>query len=154
MNPPPDELDDLLQRAYRYALALTHDPSLAEDLVQEACVSIARRGGPWQAGYMFAAVRSRFIDGCRRNGVVAFERIGEMDFAGPEAIDTTLDGTLERALARLKPADRELLMLAIVEEYSTKEIAALTGRPLGTVLSSIHRAKLKLREWLSPLKLS
>jgi RNA polymerase sigma-70 factor (ECF subfamily) len=152
MNPSADELDELLQRAYRYALALTHDPSTAEDLVQEACVAIARHGGPWQAGYMFSAVRSRFIDACRRRGLVAFEPIGPMEFAAAESIDTSLDGTLENALARLKPGDRELLLLAVVEEYSTKEIAALTGRPLGTVLSSIHRAKLKLREWLSPLQ--
>lgn len=152
MDRGPDDLDELLQRAYRYALALTHDASSAEDLVQEACVSIARRGGPWQVGYLFSAVRSRFIDGCRRRGLVAFESIEHADVAAAESVDALLDDTLERALAKLKPADRELLMLAVVEEYSTKEIADLTGRPLGTVLSSIHRAKLKLREWLSPLQ--
>ncbi len=152
MEPPANELDDLLQRAYRYALALTHDPSFAEDLVQEACVSIAKRGGPWQVGYLFSAIRSRFIDACRRRKLVAFESIEHADVAAAEVVDPTLDGPLEQALARLKPADRELLLLAVVEEYTTKEIAALTGRPLGTVLSNIHRAKLKLREWLSPLQ--
>ena len=52
---------------------------------------------------------------------------------------------LSAALAELSPGERELLFLAVIEEYTAVEIARLTGRPRGTVLSSIHRTKQKLR---------
>ena len=38
----------------------------AEDLVQEVCVGVARRGGPWREAYVLRAVRNRFYDGLRR----------------------------------------------------------------------------------------
>lgn len=40
----PVDLDVLLQRGYRYALSLTHDKALAEDLLQDAWVSLLQAG--------------------------------------------------------------------------------------------------------------
>lgn len=40
-----EDLPMLMQRAYRYALSLTHEPEEARDLVQDAAMSISRRGG-------------------------------------------------------------------------------------------------------------
>ena len=68
MADPTHDLSDLLQQAFRYALALSHNRTVAEELVQDACVGIARHGGPWERGYLLASVRNRFIDRCRRNG--------------------------------------------------------------------------------------
>ena len=153
MADPTHDLSDLLQQAFRYALALSHNRAVAEELVQDACVGIARRGGPWERGYLLASVRNRFIDRCRRNGLLKFEPLVDQDVAGPAetpAIDAALDASLETALGRLKSGEREMLYLAAVEEYTMNEIAELTGRPVGTVLSGIHRAKQKLREWLTP----
>jgi RNA polymerase sigma-70 factor (ECF subfamily) len=56
---------------------------------------------------------------------------------------------MEAILAGLKPAEREILYLSAVEEYTTAEIAEMTGRPRGTVLSLLHRTKLKLRKRLT-----
>ena len=148
-----DELPDLMQQAFRYALALSHDRAVAEELVQDACVGIARRGGPWERGYLLTSVRNRFIDRCRRNRLMKFEPLQDFDAADtsePASVDASLDASLEEALGRLKSGEREMLYLAAVEEYTTSEIAELTGRPVGTVLSGIHRAKQKLRQWLSP----
>ena len=47
-------------------------------------------------------------------------------------------------LAKLRDIEREALFLHIVEGYSANEIATLTGRPRGTVLSLIHRSRKKL----------
>ena len=145
-----DDLADLLQRAFRYALALSHDRAVAEDLVQDACVGLAKHGGPWEIGYLLASVRNRYIDRCRRERIVKFQPMtADDDFAGPSTAESH-DDSLEAALGRLSGDERELLYLAAVEEHTSQQIATLTGRPLGTVLSSIHRAKQKLRQWLTP----
>ena len=51
----------------------------------------------------------------------------------------TKEVTLEQLLAKLRDIEREALFLHVVEGYSAVEIAALTGRPRGSVLSLIHR---------------
>ena len=151
-TPPPEaaELDALLQRAYRYALSLTHDADEARDLVQDASLSVARRGGPWHAGYLLTAVRNRFLDLRRRPALFDHD-------ADETALDDPADApapddaapfaavALGSALGELREAEREVLFLHAVEGLTASEIGALTDRPRGTVLSLLHRTKKKLR---------
>jgi RNA polymerase sigma-70 factor (ECF subfamily) len=145
-------MDELLQRGYRYALSLAHDRHDAEELLQEACLSLVQSGGRLHVGSVLTAVRHRFIDRLRRRGLtmqsldVAAEMIREV--AGPAALTSELDAELERALGALRPEERELLYLAAVEEMTIAEIAKMTDRPRGTILSLIHRAKRKVRALL------
>ena len=60
--------------------------------------------------------------------------------AGQKAAESTLDWML----AQLRDVEREALFLHVVEGYSVNEIAVLTGKPRGTVLSLIHRGRQKL----------
>ena len=55
---------------------------------------------------------------------------------------------LHRALGTLRPDERETLFLAVVEGYTAQEIADMTQRPRGTILSLLHRTKEKLRNLL------
>lgn len=155
------ELAGLLDDAYRYALALTHNGSAAEDLVQEACVSVLRAGGPWQAGYVFAAVRHRYIDAVRSNdrrsasinGQLAEElrsRSSERSLAPDER--ARLGDTLHQALGRLGADEREVIYLHVVAGMSTRQIVGLTGEPRGTVLSRLQRGKRRLSEILTPMQ--
>ena len=142
---PRTDLDELLQRGFTYALSLTHDSAQAEDLLQEACLRLSRRGGPWRFNYLATVVRNLTIDEHRRSQRVQFEPLVE-DSSSRRGPNVLHDEVLERALSRLRPSDRELLYLNAVEGYSTSEISSLVGKPRGTVLSSLHRAKQKLRE--------
>ena len=147
------DLDALLQRGYRYALALTHDESRAEDLLQDALVAVLRRGGPRTAPYLMTAIRNRFIDLHRRERLLVMQPLDEGAAGEDLAVldepwERVADDRLEAALAQLRPQEREALYLACVEDYTAKEIAELTGRPRGTVLSLIFRARGKLREIL------
>ncbi|MGK2855782.1 MAG: RNA polymerase sigma factor [Thermoanaerobaculia bacterium] len=152
------EIDAVLRGGFRYAFSLTHDRSEAEDLLQEACVSILGANAPWDKAYVFATIRNRFIDRYRRNQKVLFlplegERDGETiepQFAieGWEAPDYLDNGRLDRALSELRPEERETIYLAVVEGYTAQEIAGMTGRPRGTVLSLLHRTRHKLRRLL------
>ena len=52
---------------------------------------------------------------------------------------------LERALERLSPAAREVLLLVGVEELSYEEAAQVLGVPVGTVMSRLSRSRERLR---------
>jgi RNA polymerase sigma-70 factor (ECF subfamily) len=150
MGDAPLDIEPLLERAFRYALALTHEREGARDLVQDACVRVARTGGPWSVGYVLSAVRSSWIDWGRH------ERRRAPENAHAAAIDPPAahpppprNEALEAALARLAPDERELIYLAAVEGYTASELAQLTGSPRGTILSRLHRAKQKLRSLLA-----
>ncbi len=152
-----DDLDELLQRGYRFALSLTHDAARADDLVQDAWLGLLRVRGPWTHGYMFAAIRNRFVDQCRREKLIAFEpfenHAGEgIDGDGQRWSDdgnlVVEDGKLDLALGRLRPEERAVLLLAAVEGHTAREIGELLDCPRGTVLSLMQRARRKLRQSL------
>lgn len=157
MEAPPVSLDELLQRGYRYAMALTHDSVRAEDLLQDSWVAVLEAGGAQTIGYLFSSIRSRFINQCRRERLIPMMQLDEARERG--LMDTTENITndglvrasyesLERALARLRPIEREALFFAVVEGYTAQEIGDLTQQGRGTVLSLIHRAKAKIRHFL------
>ena len=152
----PDSIDALLERGYRYAFSLAHDAVEAEDLVQDACLSILASDGSWELAYLFTTIRNRFIDRYRRNRKILFLSLdhegegsegdhADLNWDGPDVLQ---NGQLGRALGSLRPEEREALFLAVVEGYTAEEISELTARPRGTILSLLYRTKAKLRDFL------
>src|SRR6185436_14756531 len=58
---------------------------------------------------------------------------------------------LERAIARLRPEYREAVVLFYIEGVSYVEICELTGLPLGTVKTNLHRARKELAREMAEL---
>lgn len=148
MNNTADEPtpEALLQAGYRYALSLTHHPHDAEDLVQQAWMRLQHRYGQVEnKAVLFKAVRNLFTDRYRRNAIVVFEPIEDREFADKPISSAGND--LDTLLARLRSEEREALYLNAVEGYTAAEISELWGQPRGSILSLIHRAKKKLRDW-------
>ncbi len=150
----PEAAEALLIRGYRYAFSLTHDPAQAEDLLQDAWVAVLRAGGPQNRAYLFSAIRSRFLDQKRRAQLVVITTLNENDLQETQSTERTDEmifadtEMLEKALAILRPVEREALLLSELEGYTAQEIADLTGNPRGTVLSLIHRSRQKLKKHL------
>ena len=74
----------------------------------------------------------------------------ELDYADPAAsaeYDDTAD-RIQAALHRLKPEFRSVIVLRLMDGYSTKETAGLLGLPIGTVLSRLRRSQEKLKRML------
>ena len=57
---------------------------------------------------------------------------------------------IQQALESLDPGFRAVVVLRMIEGYSTKETAEILDLPLGTVLSRLSRAQDKMRDWLLP----
>ncbi len=156
---PTSDVDfhDLVQRGYRFAFSLTHDETAAEDLVQDAWLAILKGAGPWTTAYLLTTIRNRFIDQWRRDRLVEFEPLGD-DLAGCAGDESELwsddhqagirSRALAQALERLNPDERSALYLSAAEGYTTQEIADLLGKPRGTILSMVFRAKKKLQKLL------
>lgn len=154
-NTQPD-LDQLLERGFRYAVALTHDDMQAGDLVQEACMRMVRKKQPWNSAYFFTTIRNHFIELYRHKRkfpLIALDEINEQDIPEERFLrdDETIVADadyLEKALSRLTTGEREMLYLFIVEGYTAREISEMADRPRNTVLSIVHRARKKLRAML------
>lgn len=73
-----------------------------------------------------------------------------------QAVDERLDAEavaplIRRTLQQLPPGERELLLLVVWEQLSPAEAAAALGIPAGTARSRLHRARVSLREALTPV---
>lgn len=141
------DIKDLLCRGYRYAFALTHDESAADDVLQDAWVSVLCSVSPRTPGVLFRAIRSRFIDRYRRSRLAFMAPVDDADaIVDSDECDVIAADTLERVLPDLRPAEREALYLHAVEGYTHSEIAELTESTTGAVRVMVCRARKKLRE--------
>lgn len=142
----------------RFARALTGDPSLADDLVQD-CVERALAKShlydptrPLRA-WLYAVLRNLYISGLRRtrrSSVVKTvdDLMDGEDAVPPEQEYALAAGSVTEALDRLSPQHREVIVLVALEELSYRDVAEILGVPVGTVMSRLSRAREHLRQLL------
>lgn len=154
-------------RLYRLAWRLAGSKAEAEDLFQELLLkaygkiddlATIEQPGPWLCRVMY----NLFIDEQRRftrqrmrmvdEGQLGTEGIEA--FAGSEdpVADNEQDQQFQRldeALSRLSDEHRIVVLLHDSEGYKLNEIQELTGTPVGTIKSRLHRARARLREILT-----
>jgi RNA polymerase sigma-70 factor (ECF subfamily) len=161
-----EEMLPHMDAAYSFARFLARDPVAAEDIAQDAFLR-AFRAFPGYRGeaakpWLLAIVRNCFRDwaSARRDrpeeGGYAFDDENPVESAidhdDPEAImmrRSEADG-LRSTIAGLPEPFREALVLRELEELSYREIAAITGVPMGTVMSRLARAREMLAALLLP----
>ncbi len=149
-----------LDAAYNLARWLTRDDRDAEDMVQEACLRAFRffdsfHGGDSRA-WLLTIVRHTCYTWLKKNRaheVVAFDEEldgVETDLNPEEVLLQNADQQLLRkAMEELPIEFREVIILRELEGLSYKEIASITGVPLGTVMSRLARARKRLQHCLT-----
>jgi RNA polymerase sigma-70 factor (ECF subfamily) len=75
----------------------------------------------------------------------------EEQIGGAEA-DVATAELARQILGRLTPYQRQLIELAHTEEITLRDMAELLGRPLGSVASDLHRARVELRQLAEPYR--
>jgi RNA polymerase sigma-70 factor (ECF subfamily) len=148
--------------AYSLAHRIVGDPRLAEDVTQEAFLSIWRSESGYDAArgsvrtWTLGIVRNRAIDAIRRE---TSARVPPLDLGGDEALqversdaDTAREAIGRDTARRLRGAVRELpteqarvIELAYFGGFSQDEIARVLGIPLGTVKGRTRLALEKIR---------
>jgi len=131
----------------------------AEDATQEIFLEIWKSAARYDpamgsdAVFITTIARRRLIDRLRSasrrpeteefNEEIGYGPVGDAPNAGMLAAEVEV---AKRALAQLDPAQREILLMGIVDGMTHSEIAARTGKPLGTVKTQIRRGLLKVRD--------
>ena len=150
-----------LDAAYNLARWLIRSPADAEDVVQEACLRALRffdgfRGGDSRA-WLLKIVRNTCYSWVKKNRPTELsdefdETVHSSEVLGEDAeaklVSRASSEHVRKALEALPAAFREVLVLREIEELSYREISDVTGVPLGTVMSSLARARQRLRKEL------
>jgi RNA polymerase sigma-70 factor, ECF subfamily len=151
-----------LDAAYNLARWILGAPADADDVVQEAFLRALRffdgfRGGDSRA-WLLKIVRNTSYSWLRKNRPASLaEEFDETlhstedpaQSAESQLLSRAETERLKKALEALPLAFREVLVLREIEGLSYKEIADVTGAAMGTVMSSLSRARQRLRNELS-----
>jgi RNA polymerase sigma-70 factor (ECF subfamily) len=158
----------------RHARALLGDARGAEDVVQEVFLRLAQKPpaptavqavgdvagdgaeSVWLAAWLHTVTRNLSLDAMRserrrkrREEAVAPAEATTEGLSAVEAADTR--AAVERGLAELAPDQREVLVLRLFGDRSYKEIAAITGKNVGTIGWLISVGLRRLATELAPL---
>lgn len=150
--------DDLIRRwsgsLHRYALKLSNDPELADDLTQDIWLRVIQGIGrlreaaqfrPW----IFGIAHRAFMDRLRiryampADTGIDVEKIASIDDIGA---DEDIERALTTSMALLPIVEREVLTLFYLEELSLADISDALRIPVGTVKSRLFRARTLLRK--------
>jgi RNA polymerase sigma-70 factor (ECF subfamily) len=151
--------------AYGIALKICNNRALAEDVVQEAFLSIWQRAARFDpdrgsvASYLFAAVHNKAVDAIRHEESLHRRQEGAGDLlaeSDPEAVVEAAWVGVRRsevraALGRLSSPQAEALQLAYFEGMTCTEVAHKQGVPLGTAKSRLRDGMIRLRTLLPHL---
>lgn len=153
-----------LDAAYTLARYLTRNEHDAEDVVQEATLRALKHFGSFHGeaettarAWLLAIVRNTAYSSLRRPRAdapaVEFDEerhSGAVADDNPEAdlLRSEARESLARALERLSPEFRTVIVLREVEGLSYKEISKVADVPVGTVMSRLSRARKHLQEAL------
>ncbi len=141
-----EELKELLNRAYRYSLSLTNNDDDAFDLVQDTYLKLIQKNKPLVISFFITSLRNKYIDNIRKEKTKNnYSKNTRLDLG--YSPNFTTEPYLEKLLLELKTRDREIIFLAVVEEYTAQEIADLINIPRGTILSILARTKEKLSSY-------
>jgi RNA polymerase sigma factor (sigma-70 family) len=162
-------VDDLYERFRRPAFALARrvlgDDALAEDVLQDVFLSIWRNPGAFDgsrgnvASWLLATVHHKAVDAVRREESHRRRRARVEDdlvLSAPTQTTDVEDAAWQRVVAEqvrtalhaLPAPQREALTLAYYGGYTQREVAALTGTPLGTVKTRMLAGMRRLKDTL------
>jgi RNA polymerase sigma-70 factor, ECF subfamily len=163
-------LVDRHQRSvYNLLVRMLRNPALAEDLAQETFLKAFTHLRSFDPRYKFSnwilrIAHNTAIDAIRRRGPqeVPLDQpdpreqgrleallVDPKSGAAAETLDQhDLARALEAAMGRLRPEYRQVVVLRYQEDLSYEEISEITGWPLGTIKSHLHRARSEMADFL------
>lgn len=139
-----------MKTAYYIALGFVHNQQDALDVSQEAFIKAFRKIKSFDSQkpffpWFYRLLRNLCIDHIRlkiRQNEVPLE---ESKALKEEKDDWEMKQVLWKGIHELPFEQREVIILRYFRQFSYQEIAELTGNPVGTIMSSLHYAKKRLK---------
>lgn len=158
---PHTDLVAAIPRLRRYARVLTGDAHRADDLVQDTLTRAWAKQRLWREGsnlraWLFTLMHNVHVNQRARRAHEARQVSLDAESSAPvwvASVRATQDDRLEvlevmQRIGQLPVDQREVLLLAAVEELRYEQIAVVLDIPMGTVMSRLNRAREKLRRML------
>ena len=139
---------------WAYLARASGDAALADDLMQESYVRFLCANSPGDGEvasrrYLFRIASNLLRDYWRRPRTVPIEDLPvDRSAARDTSMQTDSRLTLDPALAKLRPRDRQLLWLAHAENYTHREIADITGLAVTSIRLLLFRARREMAHLL------
>ena len=139
-----------MKRAYYIALGFVHNPEDALDISQESFIRAFRKIKgfnthrpffPW----FYKLMKNLCLDHIKRGGRIHEIPLERIQVPKEERNNKELRETLWRGIESLSLEQREVIILRYFQQMSYQEIAEITDKPIGTVMSTLYYAKKKLR---------
>ncbi len=156
-DPFRQQMIDLLPRLRRFAYTLTSNRFDADDLVQAACERALSRRKQFKSGthmdsWMFRIIHTLWIDTTRSLRFRTPHSTFDEKYIGKGTVNKERDKieaklllhNVKQAMAQLSEKDRVVLALVCVDGMSYKKTAETLNVPMGTVMSRLARARVKL----------
>jgi RNA polymerase sigma-70 factor (ECF subfamily) len=156
------------RRVYSLCLRMVSNPTQAEDLAQEAFLQLFRKISTFRGESAFSTWLHRMtvnvvLMHLRKKGLplVSLEETMDADQeTAPKELggeDLKLSGSLDRlqlqkAIEKLPPGYKTVFVLHDIEGFEHNEIASMVGCSIGNSKSQLHKARLKLRDYLKSLR--
>lgn len=137
-------------RFLRLALRLLQNRDDAQDVVQDAAISIGKSlrklDDPARfSSFCYTIIRRRAADHIGRKARARAAQQALSDLPPVAAMDTEQNLALRQAMAKLNVQERLMLSLFYIDCFTGAEIAAALGVPLGTVKSRLFTARAHLK---------
>jgi len=153
-------IDEFGGLVWAIARRMTRTRADAEDAVQEIFIDVWKCAGRFDARqgsekvFISTIARRRLIDRMRRGRMNHLmdseESLEDLRWAEP-GNGGEIRAEAERAaavVARLRPEQRKVLRMGLLEGLTHSEIATATGMPLGTVKTQMRRGLIQVRQWM------
>lgn len=133
-----------------------------DDIGQEVFIRFFRsvnkfRGEAMLGTYLTRIAINLSLNEIKRRRIRNFLSIENMLSDGKDIADQSTNNSyddnreiIKNAIQKLSPKYRSVLVLRLIDTYSTEETAIILNLPIGTVLSRLARAQMKLKEYLKP----
>lgn len=149
-----EQLTEFLPKMRIWALALTRNRAAAEDLTQDVVTKALTAQDGFIPGTNFSAwihriMINHFISGVRNKREFAeMSTVPELPVQAAHE-DRTALRELGWAVNKLPADQREALFMIVLQERSYEDASEVTGCAIGTLKSRVHRARLRLRSYLT-----
>jgi RNA polymerase sigma-70 factor (ECF subfamily) len=154
MNQVYSEVENHIPHLRRYARAIAHNPTAAEDLLQDCLTRALTKSHLFKPGtnlraWLFTILHNEHVSTMRRQGQTGV-RVDPDDVAAdlatrPEQDKRLLVKALDKALMLLPKGQRALIMSVAWDGLSYEQVARRSGLPVGTVKSRVSRGRAALR---------
>jgi RNA polymerase sigma factor (sigma-70 family) len=143
------------QRLYAYAVRITGDPAVADDVVQESLVAVWKSAGHFRGegrvlAWLLSIVHHKALNAARIQSPVALdEQVDRLADTEPwpdeHVVQSEQRRQLRAGLKRLSVEHRTVLELVFYQGLSLSEVAQVCNCPVGTIKSRLNYAKTLLR---------